>query len=390
MFRETMRRFEGFAHVGEFVRQGELAAEGEHFIPRFVLFVHGEEHEGAVADDRAVEVFLVVGDLRVAVVNGVAQVGIVVAGEAVRDEAGGHDDELDDPLQIFGDLFLVEGFHGGFPVPEELIGAVPRHLRAEAADIRDFRVAADGEEHFVLLGQGVADARPEIVPRRMEDDFRIDEGMVRRALPVPHLAERAVQVVDDAHRRDGGAVRAERGEGEDGLIHVFRGNLCRVHCPAAADGKDHVRLLDFGDLRQRFRRFKGAVVAVLERTEDVKFPFAGFAEGRFRRGAGFLPADDDRGLAESAADGRHGVIGVRADGVAGEELIRHTLTPFRKLMQRKHFLYYTALSPSAVSAQRNPKKFLHGARKKMGNTPIFFAFSKANVLIKRFTPTYGS
>lgn len=71
----------------------------------------------------------------------------------------------------------------------------------------------------------------------------------------------------------------------------------RIRRTAAADCKDHVRLADLRDPRQRLCIFKSRVIPVLEAAEKLDLPFDRLADQRLRCRSRLLTAHNDRRLA---------------------------------------------------------------------------------------------
>ena len=89
-------------------------------------------------------------------------------------------------------------------------------------------------------------------------------------------------MVHDADRRDGRTVRRKRREREERLLQKMRRPLRRIRRTAAADCKNHVRLADLRDPRQRLCIFKSRVIPVLEAAEKLDLPFDRLADQRLR------------------------------------------------------------------------------------------------------------
>lgn len=306
----------GEADVRKRVREMRAFAEGVELVSFFPLSVQGEEDEGAIADDRAVEVRSFMGYAGVRIVEGMCDAGVVVFRFQIRNDAGGADD-------ILG--YILEGF-----------AVFEKTLRAGAGQ-RDAEISAVGEDiasgrefDFVLFGERVADAGPEVFSWRICDDAGMDEGVVGRTINVVDLAEGVVFVVVCADSGDGSAVRGKGREGEVGLACFSSCFLRRVDGAAAAHGKDHVRFLEGFVFFQRFGVFKCRIAAVVEGVEDLHLAFQRFPKERLGSGSGLVPADEDGGLSEVMADIVDAVICVSTDGIAGEELVCHGMAFFRK------------------------------------------------------------
>ena len=71
----------------------------------------------------------------------------------------------------------------------------------------------------------------------------------------------------------------------------------RIRRAAAADCKNHVRLADLRDPRQRLCIFKSRIIAVLETAEDFNMPFTGLANQRLCCRSRLLTAHNDCRLA---------------------------------------------------------------------------------------------
>lgn len=312
----------GEADVGKRMREVRAFAEGVELVSFFELSVQGEEDEGAIADDRAVEVRSFMGNAGVRIVEGVRDAGVVVFWFQIRNNAGGADDILGYVFEGFAGCLFIGGSQCGFAVFEKALRAGAGQRDAEISAIGE-DIASGGEFDLVLLGERVADAGPEIFSWCVCDDAGVDEGVVGRTIDVVDLTEGVVFVVVRADTGDGSAVRGKGREGEIGLACFSSCFLRRVDGAAAAHGKDHVRFLKGFMFFQRFGVFECRITAVVEGVEDLHLAFQRFAEERLSSGSGLVSADEDGGLAEVMADIVDAVIGVGTDGIAGEELICH-------------------------------------------------------------------
>ena len=93
--------------------------------------------------------------------------------------------------------------------------------------------------------------------------------------------------------------------------------------PSAANRKNHIRLLDFRDLRQRLGVFKRGIVAIEETPQDLDVPFASLTNQRLCSSPGLVAAHNDRGLAIIATNRRNGIIGIDADSEMREKCAIH-------------------------------------------------------------------
>ena len=99
--------------------------------------------------------------------------------------------------------------------------------------------------------------------------------------------------------------------------------LGRIHRPAAAYGKNHVRFCDFRNLRQSLRILEGGVIAVKERPGDSNNSLTGLPDQRLRCRPGLIAAHNHRRLPVLPADGGNGIIGIGANGEMGEKCTFH-------------------------------------------------------------------
>ena len=157
----------------------------------------------------------------------------------------------------------------------------------------------------------------------MCDDLRIDERVIGIAVAIDRALEAVIRMVHDADRRDGRTVRRKRREREERLLQKMRRPLRRIRRTAAADCKDHVRLADLRDPRQRLCIFKSRVIPVLEAAEKLDLPFDRLADQRLRRRSRLLTAHNDRRLAIVQADIRDGIICIDPDREMREKCTFH-------------------------------------------------------------------
>lgn len=226
----------GEADVGKRMREVRAFAEGVELVSFFELSVQGEEDEGAIADDRAVEVRSFMGCAGVRIVEGVCDAGVVVFRFQVRNDAGGADDILGYVFKGFAGCLFIGGSQRGFAVFEKALRAGAGQRDAEISAVRE-DIASGGEFDLVLLGERVADAGPEIFSWRVGDDAGMDEGVVGRTIDVVDLPEGVVFVVVRADTGDGSAVRGKGREGEVGLACFSSCFLRRVDGAAAPMAK---------------------------------------------------------------------------------------------------------------------------------------------------------
>lgn len=332
VFDECFRMGRIDADIGQAVGKVDGSGKGVDFISFLNLTVHGEHDLQAVVDHGTVRLFSLMRHLGIAVVNGVGQAGVQVVLDAYGSHAGSDDDGEDGRFQIGGDDALIDSVESGLAVFQDTVLDVLRIV--DAGFLYPGKLhAPGGEGNLILLGERVALTGPEILPRCMGNDFRIDEGVVSVAFPVHGAFEGMVRVVHDAHRCDGSAVRCQGGEGEDRLVQQVGRPLGGVRCPSAADGKNHIGFLNFRNLRESFRIFKGGVIAVEVGAENFNVSFADLADGGLSGGSGFVASDDDGGLSVIAADFRNGVIGVGADGKMREKCAVHGMPRFLFFMK---------------------------------------------------------
>lgn len=161
----------GEADVGKRMREVRAFAEGVELVSFFPLSVQGEEDEGTIADDRAVEVRSFVGYAGVRIVEGVCDAGVVVFRFQVRNDAGGADNVLGYILESFAGCLFIGGFQRGFAVFEQALRAGAGQRDAEISAVGE-DIASGGEFDFILFGERVADAGPEVFSWRVCDEHR--------------------------------------------------------------------------------------------------------------------------------------------------------------------------------------------------------------------------
>ena len=120
----------------------------------------------------------------------------------------------------------------------------PREREAEPCGVPEL-AGARGPLDLRLLGERVADARPEVLGGGLRDDLGVDEDM-RGAGRVGVALERPVVVVDHGDGRGRGAVGADGRHGEHGLAELARRGLDGVDGLSAADGEGDVGLGEGG------------------------------------------------------------------------------------------------------------------------------------------------
>lgn len=218
------------------MREVRAFAEGVELVSFFELSVQGEEDEGAIADDCAVEVRSFMGNAGVRIVEGVCDAGVVVFRFQIRNDAGGADDILGYVFKGFAGCLFIGGSQRGFAVFEKALRAGAGQRDAEISAVGE-DIASGGEFDLVLLGERVADAGPEVFSRCVGDDAGMDEGVVGRAIDVVDLTEGVVFVVVRADTGDRSAVRGKGREGEVGLACFSSCFLRRVDGAAAPMAK---------------------------------------------------------------------------------------------------------------------------------------------------------
>ena len=176
-----------------------------------------------------------------------------------------------------------------------------------------------------LLRQGIAHTGPEVLRRCFGDDLGVNED-VRGAVGIRITLERAVVVVHDGNGGRGGAVGADRRDGEDDLLELDGRGLDGVERFAASACDKHVSLLagrGVHELGNVGARAVGAVDARLQNFDIGALKCR--LDTRQRRGQGALAANDGN-LRRSVLGQRGGQLGkaVLANGVVAHSNGAHS------------------------------------------------------------------
>ena len=176
-------------------------------------------------------------------------------------------------------------------IGKQRLGAGVGECQAKTGGVLQI-TGARGVLDLGLLREGIAHTSPEVLCRSLGDDLGVDED-VRRSVGVRIALERTVVVVHDGNGGRGGAVGADRRDGEDDLLELDGCGLHGVERLAAAAGDENVSFLagrgvhDLGDIGTRT---VGAIDARLKNLDIGTFKRC--LDARQRRGQGSFAAND--------------------------------------------------------------------------------------------------
>ena len=180
-------------------------------------------------------------------------------------------------------------------------------------------LAARAVEHFDLLGERVAEARPEEGLGAVHDDGRVDEAVGGAGLAEVVAVQRAVLLVEHGDGGDRRAVGGDGRAGHDGLAHHVSRSLDGVAAAAAAHGEDHVGIPDAGAGLDRLDVGDRGVMTV---DVDVRDGEAGRLERGQKGGIGLrhgrFAADDRNAGAVGSNDVANKAVGFGTDGIVRE------------------------------------------------------------------------
>ena len=190
-----------------------------------------------------------------------------------------------------------------------------------------------------LLGQRIADASPHVLCGRIGDDGAVHKGMHGAALGIIQILHGAIGIIHHAQRGAAGAVGSQRGERKDRLVQVAGCAFGGIHGTAAADGKDHVGILDLRHGLQHGSVFIGSLAAEPD----------GLRQLQIRSLQSLLQLGNRNGHCGFAADNR-GLLAVGTSNVVDLIVAVRTNAPGRQIKSVTHdsfssFDFETASAP---------------------------------------------